>query len=288
MDRRPVILHDHLFKNAGSTIDWALRRCFGEAFVEQRDRQVRGSEFFLRALRADHALRVVSTHQFRPPLPEIPGARVFTLMMFRDPLERAISVYHFNRRRGDRDDRFAKAARAMTLREYIVWSMQPGIPSTLCNFHVAKCLDDRFHNPFALGDEQLDAAKRYVASVPLVGLVDRFDDSMVLFEHVLREAFPAIDLSYVKRNAGPRLTWRDRDKATFLRESIGEHVFGELRERNACDLEVVRFARETFQERLGQVHDLESARAEFRSRCRKQESLWARWKRAISERIRSN
>jgi hypothetical protein len=230
---------------------------------------------------------VVSTHQFRPPLPDIPHTRVFTLMMFRDPLERAISVYHFNRRRGDRDDRFAKAARAMSLREYVVWSMQPGVPSTLCNFHVAKCLDDTFHNPSALGDAQLESAKRYVASVPLVGMVDRFDDSMILFEHALRESFPAIDLSYVKRNAGPRLTWRDCDKVTVLRQAIGEDVFGELRERNAPDLELLGYARRMFQERLGEIHDLELARAEFRARCRKQEGVWARWKRAVSDRIRS-
>ena len=286
-DRHSVILHDHLFKNAGSTIDWALRQCFGEAFVEQRDRQFSGADFFLAAMRANPALRVVSTHQFRPPLPEIPHTRVFTLMMFRDPLERAISVYHFNRRRGDRDDRFAKAARAMSLRDYIDWSMQPGIPSTLCNFHIAKCLDDTFHDPSSADGEHLEAARRYIDSVPLVGLVDRFDDSMVLFEHLLREAFPSIDLSYVKRNAGPRLTWRDRDKANILREAIGETLFGELRQRNAYDLEVLSYVRETFQRRIGEVPGLEHARADFRSRCRKRESVWSRCRRVISERIRS-
>ena len=34
---RPVILHCHLFKNAGSTLDWSLQRQFGSTFIDHRD-----------------------------------------------------------------------------------------------------------------------------------------------------------------------------------------------------------------------------------------------------------
>jgi hypothetical protein len=34
---RLVILHNHLFKNAGTTIDWSLGRELGSAFVDHRD-----------------------------------------------------------------------------------------------------------------------------------------------------------------------------------------------------------------------------------------------------------
>ena len=284
---RSVILHDHLFKNAGSTIDWAVRRCFGRAFVEQVDPQARGSDFVRAALGANPPVSAISTHRFRPPLPVIADTRVFTLMMFRDPLERAVSIYHFNRRRLDRDDRSAVAARSMSLRKYIVWSMQPGLASTLCNFHVIKCHEETFNDPEAVGEGHLETAKRYIASLPLVGSVDQFDDSMVLFEHVLRDAFPSIDLSYVKQNAGPRLTWRNRDKAAVLREALGDTLFDELRQRNAYDLEVVSFARETLRRRIAEVPDIERARSDFQSRCRNRQGLWSRCRRAISERIRS-
>jgi len=286
-NQRPVILHDHLFKNAGSTIDWALRRCFGSEFVEQRDPRARGSEFVMATLRGNPAVSAISTHLFRPPLPVIANKRVFTLMMFRDPLERAFSIYHFNRRRRDRDDRCATAARSMSLREYIVWSMQPEISSTLCNFHVIKCHEEAFNDPVAVGDEQLETAKRYIASVPLVGLVDRFDDSMVLFEHVLRDAFPSIDLSYVKRNEGPRLIGRNRDKTAILRGAVGAALFNELRQRNAYDVETVGFARETFQRRIAEVPNVEHARREFQSRCRRRQSLWSRCRDTFLDRLRS-
>ena len=35
--RRVVILHGHMFKNAGSTFDWALNKNFGKAFIDHRD-----------------------------------------------------------------------------------------------------------------------------------------------------------------------------------------------------------------------------------------------------------
>ena len=39
---KQVILHGHIFKNAGTTLDWALKRSFGKAFVDhRRDDQMR-------------------------------------------------------------------------------------------------------------------------------------------------------------------------------------------------------------------------------------------------------
>ena len=34
---RHVILHGHIFKNAGTSFDWSLERSFGEAFVDHRE-----------------------------------------------------------------------------------------------------------------------------------------------------------------------------------------------------------------------------------------------------------
>ena len=35
--RRHVLIHAHLFKNAGTTFDFSLQRSFGEQFVDHRD-----------------------------------------------------------------------------------------------------------------------------------------------------------------------------------------------------------------------------------------------------------
>ena len=32
-----ILLHGHMFKNAGSTLDWSLRQNFGADFLDHRD-----------------------------------------------------------------------------------------------------------------------------------------------------------------------------------------------------------------------------------------------------------
>ena len=36
---RSVIIHNHLFKNAGSSFDWVLQKNFGDDFVDHREDQ---------------------------------------------------------------------------------------------------------------------------------------------------------------------------------------------------------------------------------------------------------
>ena len=51
---RHVILHGHIFKNAGTTFDWSLERCFGEGFVDHRDDKT------MRERRARHLAELVN------------------------------------------------------------------------------------------------------------------------------------------------------------------------------------------------------------------------------------
>jgi len=53
---RNILIHTHIFKNAGSSYDGALRNFFGEAFVDYRDDQdiVRG--------KMDYLLEYLDTH----------------------------------------------------------------------------------------------------------------------------------------------------------------------------------------------------------------------------------
>ena len=37
---RHILLHGHIFKNAGTTFDWSLERSFGEAFLDHREDKV--------------------------------------------------------------------------------------------------------------------------------------------------------------------------------------------------------------------------------------------------------
>ena len=87
---RFVILHYHIFKNAGSTIEEILGRSFGEGFARfdplESDARVRGADL-LCALERNPHLKAVSSHQIRYPMPKASGLIFFDLCFLRDPID---------------------------------------------------------------------------------------------------------------------------------------------------------------------------------------------------------
>jgi len=263
-----VIIHNHVFKNAGSTIDWALRRNFGDGFVDHRDDRSmqRGPDYLGPYLEQNPGIRALSTHHLRPPLPQLPGRLLMCLMMFRNPIERVTSVYRFERGQIDEDSLGARYAREHSLGEYVSWRMRFDVPPTIRNFHIYRSLPGPLNWRRALTGDELSVAKEFVASVPLLGFVDRFDESMILFEYALRPLIPGIDMSYRMQNVGQKAGSTGEDRLALLRKEIGEELFAQLAERNRYDLDLYDYARELFDKRLLQVVDMEADLSEFRAR----------------------
>ena len=95
---RPVLVHYHIFKNAGTSVDVALQRSFGSrwtTFEGSHARDVQTSGQLGRFLQDRPEVCAVSSHLARPPLP-FPGCRPIAFL--RHPLLRARSVYEFVRR----------------------------------------------------------------------------------------------------------------------------------------------------------------------------------------------
>jgi hypothetical protein len=280
--RRTVLLHNHLFKNAGTTIDSVLRRNFGRSFVDHRDddAMLRGAEYLGPYIALNPWIRAIATHHFRPPLPMLEGVQVLTLVMLRCPFERVTSVYDFERRRPDGNSQMSRHARNVSLREFVSWGIQPDVSATLCNFHVIRSLPPHINWHAEISEEQYAEAEHYVESVPLLGLVDRFDESMVLFEQTLRPVWPSIDLSYVKKNVGPRAVMTSSERMDALAREIGDDMMQSLRRCNRYDVRLLEFARAVFNERLSALAGVREKVAAFRERCRRRSTYWGRCRSA--------
>jgi len=111
---------------------------------------------------------------------------------------------------------------------------------------------------------------RFVDSVQLLGLVDRFDESMVLFEDELRPFFPNIDLSYRLQNAGQKMDVSCEKRIERLEHDIGEEAFKKLVGSNIYDIELYSYARKLFDERIHNTKDMGAKLEAFRVRCKKQ------------------
>ena len=267
--QRIVILHNHIFKNAGTTIDWALQRNFGDAFVDHRDDQLmrQGKSYLEYYLLDNKQIKALSSHHLSLPVPELVGVRMMIMMMFRHPIERVTSVYKFEREQELLSTPGVIHAKKYALGEYIVWRMRPDVGPTIRNFHVRKTLPSNKLSQELITEQDMVAAKQFVKSIELLGLVERFDESMVLFEDNLKTIFPSIDLSYVAQNVGQEASEEKGARLERLKTEIGNEIFELLLNNNLQDLQLLAFVEEAFESRISKVKDFAGKLANFRARC---------------------
>jgi hypothetical protein len=74
-DNNHIIVHYHIFKNAGSTVDAILRNNFGEACGKYEGNELAAvvkPEQLLKYVLENPHLKVISSHNARLPAPEYP------------------------------------------------------------------------------------------------------------------------------------------------------------------------------------------------------------------------
>jgi hypothetical protein len=181
----------HIAKTGGRSIEWMLRSAFGAAHCEADDwgpppvdpLAVKvvvpkwGPADLKRLRRIWPGLRCVSGHPITlwAGLEKAdPGLRYFAFM--RDPVRRGASHYAFQL---DND------RHPLPWERWVEWPVHHN--------HQTKMLS-RVADPG-------DAIRRIRATGTFIGLTDRFDESLVLFEKLF---IPGLDIAYVRRNTAVR------------------------------------------------------------------------------------
>lgn len=263
--KRHVLIHAHQFKNAGTTLDWSLQRSFPEAFFDHRDDDaMRGGADYLGSWLEDHRrVKVLTSHWITFPLPESERLKLHLLLLFRDPLERARSVYNFERRQLPAETPGSIKAKVVGFLDYVRWNLEPAQGPAIRNFHTRYCSGEY------LGDnleQKYEQALVTIESTPLLGLVHRYDESMVLFEHLLRPFFPDIDLSYqVLNTTGGDLGTLQQRRDQVLAE-LGP-IMDDYRAANEFDLRLFQRVEQRFDQELEQVPELEARMRDLKRRC---------------------
>ena len=98
---RTIILHYHLFKNAGTSLDQILKRNFGSRWVTREfpmagdDNSAQLAEW----IRSEPEAVAFSTHTGIGPVPEVEGVDIVSVMLLRDPVARIRSKLRSHSRR---------------------------------------------------------------------------------------------------------------------------------------------------------------------------------------------
>jgi len=233
---RTVILHYHLFKNAGTSLDEVLKQNFGERWVTREFQRPRANaEAHAREVTQwilDNPEAVAfSSHTIDLPPPDVPGVTIIPLIFVRHPIDRIASAYHFEHKQ-DSQSWEAVLARHTSMTGYCEVRMAMPGDRQCRNFQTW-----RFERMFAHeGGSELERSLKAVNSLPFVGIVEEFDVAMTRLNGLLQPVFPEFRASRVAANVSRDLSRSLTDRLAALRSELGDEGYEHLVAANADDL----------------------------------------------------
>ncbi|MEM5364805.1 sulfotransferase family 2 domain-containing protein [Paraburkholderia azotifigens] len=265
---RTVIVHYHLFKNAGSTVDGVLSRNFpgdqhGHIEGPYPWSTVQPQELVEFAL-ANPTLRVMSSHQARLPLPQHPEIRFLPILFLRHPIDRFASVYEFERRQPvDSLSPSVVIARNGGLAEFAKWVVSEEATAVCRNFHVAHLANAQHDMRTArTTHEDYLSALRHLESLPVFGVVESFEESIDLMQALFGPHFENIDFAYSNENVTPGRHATLSERLAHIRSELGETLYRNLLEMNSLDMLLYEDGRRLFAAALQARAPLAAAQAQ--------------------------
>ncbi len=252
---RCVLLHYHILKNGGMTIEAILDRSFGDRFAKietgERDGHL-SQESLLSLLERHPEVKAVSSHQIRYPVPAVPGFLFFDLCFLRDPIDRIRSMYDYFRQRPSPGDPVSDFANELRMGDFVArlieempWYIHDAQVNLLANGIVNDCPQK----------QDLDRAVARLLCCPFLGVVDRFAESLMVGQYFLRPVFPELDCAEPAVNVSGEVGSTLADRLRKMRDACSTRVYSELLSMSAMDLELIERARAEVERRLNLIPD---------------------------------
>lgn len=268
---RHVIVHFHMFKNGGRTIEAILQREFRARYATAHGSHVSSAldaVDIAAFLDAHPNAAALSSHHLRYPLPSMRRTVLFDWCFLRHPLDRLHSVYTYLRREPPelgREDPILVLSQSLGPQEFAMHMIDEW-PHFVCNAQTLLiATGGAFTRP--LDETDLSRAKERLRQMAVPGLVGMFDESLVAAEHFLGPAFPRVRLHNVAQNVTRPSIRNFNDRLEELRAIWGFDVYDELLRLNHLDLELCEYAENEIGRRFRLVPNSEERLLEFRGRC---------------------
>ena len=269
MAEKNILLHVHIFKNAGSSFDDAIKRFFGDTFVDHRDDSdiVKGKmEYLEEYLNTHQEIRAFSSHSIYFLPKNTDTYNFFPVYFLRHPIDRIRSVYSFEKKQIPATTQGSKKAKELSFQDYVSWYMEDTSPATIRNLQTIFLSGERSN---ALNiDKKFELALRNLNNSHLVGIVDRYDESMVVFEEYLKDFFPNIDLSYIRKNiTDTNLKASPEEKAEKLLSELDVETRNLVKEKNDLDIKLYAEAKIQLDDKIAKIGNFEQKLMDFKNRC---------------------
>lgn len=204
---RTIILHYHLFKNAGTSLDEILKYNFGDKWVEREFPLLEGGNTDLveKWIKDTPDKIAYSSHTMVGPIPQLVGVRIITFLLLRDPIKRIMSAYKHEATETI-DSPGVRLAKANSFEGYVAARLQNLSDRQCRNFHVHR-LGSLCVQP---GATELELSKLALANLTVVGRVESFMGAIKTLKAALGSAYPdfqafshATNLSKFKSELAP-------------------------------------------------------------------------------------
>ena len=245
MADRAVIIHYHIFKNAGSSVDAILQHNFGKDWVEIEgpDNKKLTPEMMVSYIKENPSVKAISSHSAQVTIPKIPGVKIIPIFFFRHPVDRIQSAYNFERKQ-DSDLPGPTKAKEGDFAHYMAWRLASPTMSQIVNFQAIRLKD--FRKQTYPREVQLIRPRAMAAlkQLPFVGLVERFDESMEKFAELIRPHFPEFELIQARANTTNDPSLSVKAKLDAFEEQVGRSTYVNLTQLNTVDMELYYFVKD--------------------------------------------
>lgn len=239
---RKLIFHYHLFKNAGTSVDALLKANFSGRWVTKEftnTYDINAEQVALWCQQEQNAV-AFSSHTALMPPPKLPGVEIFPIVFIRHPIDRIASAYHFEKKiKSDKPG--SLLAKSTTLAGYI--------DAHLANQAINQCRNFQSHRLslwfHGVNKDETELALHTVATLPFIGLVEAFDESIQRLANWLSPHFPEFQAIAVAKNVGRESATLEQ-KLTAIRAEIGEARYQQLLEANAGDMAVYQAVKDKY------------------------------------------
>jgi hypothetical protein len=232
---RKVILHYHLFKNAGTSLDTAFKANFGQdkwATNEFPGNKNLNAKQLARWIESHPEINCFSSHSAFLPVPQLKDSLVLPVIFVRHPIDRIMSAYSFESKQIS-ESFGAVLARNTTLGGYIETRLSMPHDTQCRNFQT-----NRFAMmyPDSEGSE-LSRATAALDAMPFCGIVETYPESLNRLTTWLKEeGFSEIELKLSAKNVSRSASLSIEEKLAKLKQDIGPELYEDLLKVNADDL----------------------------------------------------
>ena len=246
--RRNVIVHYHLFKNAGTSVDKLLKHCFKEQWYSY-DKQEPGGRIptveLEQILETRPDILAISSHQIRPPFPT--NVTAFPIIFLRHPIVRARSAYLFEWKKF-----LGLATPKGSFAEYVDHKLSLYRANAIENFQtfvLSNDLRDTFRGHTSDDDSHyLMRAKQRLDALPVFGIVEEYAESIRRFHAWLHPVFDAFENLTFHENVLHEEPLSIASHLERIEQELGSGRYAALLDRNAMDMELYEYARTRFTE----------------------------------------